>query len=993
MIHSNNKYFKHDEILPRAFGLCRWMMIFVLAVVFVCPQIIFAGENGFYISTAKGKGAFTLSASGQSAPLCVSAQDYPGVQRVLKHLQTDIARVTNAPPEISTDKLPAGKEIVLIGTLGKNPVIDKLVRDKKLDVNDIAGKWEAFLIQVIEKPLPDVERALIIAGSDKRGTIFGMYDLAAQIGVSPWYYWADVPVQKKSELYVLPGRHTAGEPAVKYRGIFINDENPALLGWVNKTFGGFNHHFYEKVFELILRMKGNFLWPAMWGKAFYDDDSLNAPLADEYGVVISTSHHEPMMRAHVEWQRYGSGPWNYEKNEAKLREFWTQGIKRMKSYESVVTLAMRGDGDEPMTEDANIGLLQRIVKDQREILGQVTGKEVTAIPQVWALYKEVQDYYDHGMRVPDDVTLLLCDDNWGNIRKLPQRDEKPRPGGYGIYYHYDYVGGPRNYKWLNTNQISRVWEQMHLAYRYGANRIWIVNVGDIKPMEFPTEFFLDYAWNPERWPAERLPEYTALWAEQQFGAEHAKDIADILTQYTKFNSRRKPELLAPDTYSLVNYREAETIVAEYNELAVRAQRISEALPVEYKDAFYQLVLHPVQACANLNELYVTVGKNRLYAQQGRAATNVLAQKAKDLFERDAAITHYYNNVMAKGKWNHMMDQTHIGYTYWQQPDSNSMPAVKTLAIPAAAEMGIASEGSMHWWPHEKSEVVLPEFDPYNRQAYYIEVFNRGQAPFEYAVQAGAPWVKIDKANGKIETEERLWVSIDWAKAATGKQRVPITLAGPNNSRVVVQAIINNPSTPKRDAITGFVESNGYVSIEAEHYTRNVTQASSPASADKMSVLRWQRIPDLGRTLSAMTSLPVTSPPQTPAGNSARLEYQIHFFSKGEVQVNAYLSPTLNFHNNQGLRYAISFDDEPPQIVNMHAGKTFQDWEESVRNNVTVAISKHLLNEPGKHVLKFWMVDPGVVLQRLVIETGEVKPSYLGPPESYHREMKPLKTGS
>jgi hypothetical protein len=952
------------------------MILFVIFTL-IGAQTASASANGSYISTVKGRGSFTLSTSGKSAPIYASSQDYSGVIRVLKHLQTDIARVTGAPPDISLDQPPPSNEIVLIGTLGRSPVIDKLVQDKKLDVSGIAGQWEAFLTQVIEKPLPNVGRALIIAGSDKRGTIFGMYDLSTQIGVSPWHWWADVPAKKKSDLYVLPGRHTLGEPAVKYRGIFINDEAPALSGWVYEKFGGFNARFYEHVFELILRMKGNFLWPAMWGRAFYDDDPMNPKLADEYGVVISTSHHEPMMRAHDEWRRHGSGPWNYEKNAAKLREFWTEGIKRMGDYESVVTLAMRGDGDEPMTEAANIALLQSIVKDQREILAAVTGKEVTGIPQVWALYKEVQEYYDRGMRVPDDVTLLLCDDNWGNIRKLPQRDEKPRPGGYGIYYHYDYVGGPRNYKWLNTNQISRVWEQMHLAYRYGANRIWIVNVGDIKPMEFPIEFFLDYAWNPEAWPAERLPEYTLLWAERHFGTKHAQDIADILTKYTKYNSRRKPELLAPDTYSLVDYREAETVVAEYNELAARAQRINDSLPAEYKDAFYQLVLHPVRACSNLNDLYVTVGKNRLYAQQGRAATNELAQKAREQFKRDAEITHYYNNVMANGKWRHMMDQTHIGYTYWQQPDSNSMPEVKEVDVPVAAEMGVAIAGSGHWWPNEKSEALLPEYDPYQQQTYALEVFNRGQTPFEFSVETGAPWIKLDKMSGKVATEERLWVTVDWKSAPTGKPRAPITIKGAGNRRVVVQAIINNPATPKRNEITGCVESNGYVAIEAEHCTRAVEPPP----------IQWQRVPDLGRTLSAMTPLPVTSSPQTPGGSGARLEYLIHFFNKGEVKVKSYLSPTLNFHNNQGLRYAISFDDESPQIVNMHAGKTFQDWEESVRNNVTVEISKHVLAEPGKHVLKFWMVDPGVVLQKLVVETGVVKPSYLGPPESYYQAAR------
>ena len=944
------------------------------AIVVASPRTAQVDENQSYISTKKGKGTFTLSASARSAPLHISSQDYSGVLRVLKHLQADIGRVTGAQPAISVDTIPRSPEIIVVGTLGRSPLIDGLVRDKKLDVGGITGRWETFLIQVIEKPFPGVDRALVVTGSDKRGTIYGMYDLSAQIGVTPWYWWADVPARRQSSLYVIPGRHTQGSPAVRYRGIFINDEAPALSGWAYEKFGGFNHRFYEHVFELILRLKGNYLWPAMWGRAFYDDDSLNPKLADEYGVVIATSHHEPMMRAHDEWRRYGEGPWNYEKNDSVLREFWREGIERMNSYESVVTVGMRGDGDEPMTEQANIALLERIVKDQRKILGEVTGKEVWTIPQVWALYKEVQEYYDKGMRVPDDVTLLLCDDNWGNIRKLPKPGDPPRAGGYGIYYHYDYVGGPRNYKWLNTNQISRVWEQMHLAYRHGVDRIWIVNVGDIKPMEFPTEFFLDYAWNPEKWPAERLPEYTRLWTRQQFGAEHSQEIAEILTRYTRYNSRRKPELLSPDTYSLVNYREAETVVADYHKLAEKAQRIYDSLPAEYKDAFYQLVLHPVTACSNLNELYVTVGRNRLYAAQRRAATNSLAEKARALFDKDSAISYYYNRVMGSGKWNHIMDQTHIGYTYWQQPEKNAMPEVKEIKLPIGADMGVAIEGSEAWWPHEKSEPVLPEFDPFNRQTYYIEVFNRSATPFEYAIQTEKPWIQVSPNKGTVSTEQRLWVSIDWKNTPSGKHRVPITVAGPNESRVVVYATVHNPSYPKPGQVNGLVESNAYVSIEAEDYSRAV---STPT-------ITWQRIPDLGRTRSAMTPFPVTAPAQSAGGESPRLEYRIYLFNKGEVKVKAHLSPTLNFHNNQGLRYAVSIDEEPPQIINMHQNKSFQDWEESVRNNITIEVSKHLLNEPGNHVLKFWAVDPGVVLQKLVVETGDVGSSYLGPPESFHQ---------
>jgi len=965
-------------------GLVRPMINFLIGISlsYILQNVVLAGSGGSYVTTEKRDGSFTLAAAGKVVPLLASSQDYPGVIRVLKLLQNDIMQVTDVQPALVLDTIPGEQKIVIIGTLGKSPLVEELVRDKKLNVEELAGKWETFLIQIIEQPLPNVERALLIVGSDKRGTIYGMFDLSQQIGVSPWYWWADVPVKKKSNIYILPGRYSQGEPKVKYRGIFINDEAPALTGLVFEKFGGFNSKFYEHVFELILRLKGNFLWPAMWGRAFYDDDPENPRLADEYGIVISTSHHEPMMRAHDEWRRYGKGPWNYEKNDSVLREFWREGIRRMGNYESIVTLAMRGDGDEAMSPTANVALLQRIVADQRKILAEVTKKDVTTIPQVWALYKEVQEYYDKGMRVPDDVTVLLCDDNWGNVRKLPRLDEKPRQGGYGMYYHFDFVGGPRNYKWLNTNQIERVWEQMHLSYEYGVRQIWIVNVGDIKPMEFPIDFFLDYAWNPEGLPVDRLPEYTQRWAEEQFGAEYSQEIAEILARYTKYNSRRKPELLAPETYSLVNFREAETVVKEYNELVQRARKIDKEQSEEYHDAFYQLVLHPVEACANLNELYYTVAKNRLYASQGRAATNSLAQKAQELSARDAEITNYYNNIMANGKWNHMMDQTHIGYTYWQQPDKNVMPKVDQIRLPKKSAMGVAIEGSDEWWPSAGGEAVLPEFDRFNQQTYYIEIFNRGKKPFQYSIAPQKPWIKIDGAQNEVEMEERLWVSVDWNKTPTGEYRVPITISGPNKVKVIVQALVKNPEIPESDQINGFIESNGCISIDAENYTNAVNS----------SLINWLVIPNLGRTASAITPMPVTAPSQTAEEASPHLEYRVNFFSTGEVNVRIYLSPIQNFTHGEGLHLAVSFDDEQPQIINVNEGETVPDWKypqwwnQMVSENVKILTSKHSIRKVGEHVLKFWMVDPGIVLQKIVIETGPSKPSYLGPPQSYYRTL-------
>jgi hypothetical protein len=958
-------------------------IIFCL-LIFSFLHASLAADKKSYITDIQEKGRFVLSYSGNSTPLYVCSQDYPGVIRVLKQLQADIGSVTGVVPSLSLinhkkDNIPALQEIVLVGTIGRSPLIDKLIRDNKIDVQNIAGKWETFLIQVVENPFPHVDRALIIAGSDKRGTIYGIYDLSQKIGVSPWYWWADVPVKKHSALFVLPGRYTQGEPKIKYRGIFINDEAPALSGMVYEKFGGFNSKFYEHVFELILRLKGNYLWPAMWDNSFFTDDTINPKLANEYGIVMGTSHHEPMMRAWKEWGQAGNGrgSWDYSKNADALRRFWNQGIERSKEYEEVVTLAMRGDGDEPMSEGANIDFLQNIVKDQRKILGEATGKDIKTIPQVWALYKEVQEYYDKGMRVPDDVTILLCDDNWGNIRKLPKLSDPPHSGSYGIYYHFDFVGGPRNYKWLNTTQIERVWEQMHLAYEYGADRIWIVNVGDIKPMEFPISFFLNYAWNPNQLSAEDLPEYTRQWAEEQFGQQYSTEIANILDTYTKFNSRRKPEMLSPETYSLVNYREAETVVAEYCALVKKARQIGESLPAEYKDSFYQLVLHQPTVCANLNDLYVTVGKNYLYAKQGRAVTNDLAKKAKELYKEDSLISKYYNTMMVDGKWNHMMDQVHIGYKYWQQPDRNAMPEVKEILIPDAAEMGVAIEGSEKFWPNEKSEAILPEFDPIHNQNYYFEIFNRGRTPFGYLVQTNSPWIKFSSEKGTITTEERIYVSIDWKKAPDGKHRIPITISGPNEANVIVQAVINNPDSLKRAKIGGFVESNSYVSIEAVDYLKAISTSS----------INWTTIPNLGRTGSAMTAMPVTAQSQTPGGTSPRLEYKVHFFSSGEVRVKTYLSPILNFHGTQGLRYAISFDNETPQIINIHENDTIPDWRyprwwnQTVSENIMIRISKHLVQTPGEHILKFWMVDPSVVLQKIVIETGEVKPSYLGPPES------------
>jgi hypothetical protein len=801
--------------------------------------------------------------------------------------------------------------------------------------------------------------------------------LSEQIGVSPWYWWADVPVQHHDQLFIRPGRYVQDEPAVKYRGIFLNDEAPALTGWVREKFGDYNHQFYEKVFELLLRLKANYLWPAMWNSAFNEDDPLNPRVADEYGIVMGTSHHEPMLRAQQEWKRHGNGAWDYSTNGEALRAFWTEGVHRNRNFESITTLAMRGDGDLPMSRETNTALLERIVTDQRKIIAENVNADLSQVPQVWALYKEVQDYYEKGMRVPDDVTLLWCDDNWGNIRRLPTAEERQRKGGAGVYYHFDYVGGPRSYKWLNTIPITKIQEQMNLAYHYGANRIWIVNVGDLKPMEFPIEFFLDFAWNPEKWPADSLGNFGRAWATREFGPEHASEIADIVETYTKFNGRRKPELLEPTTYSLIDYREAETVVADYQRLALRAEKLYEAMPEEKKDAFYQLVVYPVKASAVVNELLVTVGRNRLYAVQGRAATNELANRARGLFRADAAVSDYYNHRLAGGKWNHMMDQTHLGYTFWNQPVRNAMPGVQEIQLTRGSELGVAIEGSPLSWPESAGQPMLPPLNVYDQQPRYFEIFNRGDTPFQFHLETDSPWLQLTQSGGTIQQEQRIWVNVDWATIPRDATKGTVTVSDPDGRRrIIINVPILNPASPQRDALDGFVETDGWVSIEAEHFTGKSEGES----------IHWVRLPDFGRTLSAMTTFPVNAAAQRITAGSPHLDYKMYLFHTGEVSVDAYLAPTQKFQPGEGLRYGISFDEEVPQVINLHSDYSQAEWERSVRDAVRVISSRHKLANPGYHILKFWALDPGIVLEKLVVNTGKTRPSYLGPPESFRNRL-------
>jgi hypothetical protein len=935
-----------------------------------------------YLSFEDRAAGLVLAADGKTLPLLVSPEDHKGVLRAATDLQHDVLLATGTQPELLQQrKQLKGKEMIIIGTIGQSPLIDALVRSKKLDVSQVRGKWEASVTQTIDKPLPGVARALVIAGSDKRGTIYGIYELSAQLGVSPWHWWADVPVVRHATVAVRPGTYLINEPAVKYRGIFINDEAPAFSGWVKEKFGGANHQAYEHMFELILRLRGNYLWPAMWGNAFNDDDKLNPVKADEYGIVMGTSHHEPMVRSQKEWERYGKGPWNYETNPAELQKFWRQGIEHMGTKESIVTMGMRGDGDVPMAPGTNIKLLEGIVRDQRTILADVTKRPVEAIPQLWALYTEVQQYYDQGMRVPDDVTLLMCDDNYGNIRRLPKLSDPKRAGGYGVYYHLDFNGGPWSYKWINTSQISKMREQFGQAYEHGVDRIWILNVGDLKPLEYPISFYFKYAWDPKQWPAEQLPAFAQQWASQQFGAAHAPQIADLLTTYSNYSGIRKPELLSRNTFSLTSYQEFEQVVARYHGLRDQALRVKSQLEPAYQDAYFEVVLHPIQAMTTLLDLHLALAKNKLYASQGRAATPRMAAQVKAFYEQDSLLSYQYNHLLQNGKWNHMMDQPHVFYKGWRGPDRHDeLPATLRITLQDKPAMAVAPEGSAAWWPLAKEAAVLPELNAWQNQPHYLEIFNRGRGSFAYTATTPVPWLKIDKPSGTVAEQERLWLSVDWAAAPAGQRQVPVTLSGPGGQRVVVQVPIDNRTPQTALSGPGYVEGDGYVSISAPHYSRAV-QASATS---------WQVLDNYGRTSTGIALVPGTAPRQEATATAPHLEYQVLLQKAGPVQVQAYLTPTIDFNNAGGLVYAVAFDDEQPQLLNISQHRPGEAWvndnaEAAMMDNIRTMESTHQLTTPGVHTLKFWVITPGIVLQKLVLNTGGVKASYLGPPESYRTQ--------
>ena len=736
--------------------------IYILSIVALLGVLPIGAADTFVTFTEQG-GAVSL----KGATIGYGDNEPKAVQIAVTSLVNDFQAVMGFRPALITSPTPITQHPspnILIGTVGYNKQIDQWVKSGKLA--DLKGKREKFIITTLPSPTPQHPSPIIvIAGSDRRGTVYGIYELSQQMGVSPWYWWMDVPVTKRDYVGVLPGAYTDGEPAVEFRGLFLNDEAPCLTSWVKNTFGTNygDHRFYAKIFELILRLKGNMLWPAMWGWAFYADDPENSKTADDMGVIMGTSHHEPMARNHQEYARKRGewGPWNYQKNPEKLDQFFREGIERMKSTEDMVTIGMRGDGDEAMSAEADTKLLQRIVENQRKIIKQVTKKPANRTTQVWALYKEVLDYYDAGMRVPDDVIMLLCDDNWGNVRRVPNAQERKHPGGWGLYYHVDYVGAPRNTKWLNVTQTQQMFEQLSLAYDHGIQRMWILNVGDLKPMEYPITLFMDMAWNPKTYTQQTVTDHTRAFFRTLLSDKTAEnktnnrdgspsgiaaEAADIYNTNCQYMARVTPEMLDAQTYN-VQTGEWKRVRDDYLTLETRALRLWEEVPEASRDAFRQVLLFPVQAMANLYDMYYAQAMNQNLAKAGNPDANIWAERVKQCFRRDAQLCHYYNKVMANGKWDGMMTQKHIGYTSWNDDfPQDMMPKTQRVETAAyggytfeAPTMGYVAMEAEHFYSATASEetqwTVYPDYGR-TRSAVALTPYTKpvGQASLTYRFQ-------------------------------------------------------------------------------------------------------------------------------------------------------------------------------------------------------------------------------------------------------------------
>ncbi|WP_121741503.1 glycosyl hydrolase 115 family protein [Natronorubrum halophilum] len=928
---------------------------------------------------------------GAVADLYVDEDDHEVAKIATADLGDDIERVTGRHPAITGSLEELSGSVVIVGTVGRSEGVERCLRASDVDVAALASERESFVLETVDEPLPGVDSCLVIAGSDRRGTAYGAYELSERMGVSPWYWWADVPAEKRDAVVVESGTYRFGPPSVTYRGIFLNDEDFGLRPWASETFApevaddrpGIGPTTYARIFELLLRLKANTVWPAMHPdtKAFYRY-SENPAVAEEYAIVVGTSHCEPLHRNNVDEWDDSRGEWNYATNREEMLAYWRERVEDVADSENVFTLGMRGIHDSGMpggkTRAETIELLQRVIDDQRRLLDDAHERPVEEIPQVFCPYKEVLDVYRGGLDVPENVCLLWPDDNHGYVRELPTDAERRREGGSGMYYHLSYWGRPHDYLWLSSVPPSLVRTELVKAYDAGARDYWVVNVGDIKPTETELEFALDLAWDVEATRSVSSAEWLREWATREFGGTHADDIAEILAEYYRLSLARKPEHMGwstvyPDTlpdepaFSFVHEGdEARRRIDAFERLEERAESVYEALPTAHRPSYYQLVLYQVRCAAAMSKTHLHAARSRLYAGQGRTTANRYAELAERAHRRIEAETRYYNEDLRDGKWDGMLSHRPRDLPVFD------VPATGSLTPRGGAALGVVAEG--HRTPargDESPPPSLPTFDPGVDAERFIDVFTRGDDPLEWSATASEEWIDIDATEGTVAGERRLWVGIDWSTVPDRRATGDVTIEGAGVEKTVRVEAASRQSGPRGD----FVEVDGAVAIEAEHYSGSTD--GDPGV--------WTGCDVPGRVSgTTVAAEPATFPSHAPGSDAAPvLEYDIELSTVGSVEIEVHCLPTQALNEHWDLRYAVSVDDGERAVVSIDpdGGEHDPQWQRNVLRGAAITTTMHTIEASGTHTLQLRALDPGLVVDRIVVYADRGRRTYLGPRET------------
>lgn len=956
-----------------------------------------AGVPGaVFVPSAQARSAdtFVLASAGKAPAIFIDANDAKVVAIAARAVAGDVQSVSGALPAVETGA-PTGKSVIIAGTLGQSAVIDRLAAEGKLSVAAIKGQSEGYVISVVDSGLDGVGRALVIAGADRRGTAYGLFQLSRMIGVSPWNWWADVKPQRRATLDIATDRIEQKSPSVKYRGFFINDEDWSIRPWAEKhdPTGTMGPQTYAHIFELLLRLRANLLWPAMHKVTVaFNLNAENARVADDYAIVMGASHAEPMLRNNVgEWNHDQRGEYSYDSNGPNVLEYWRERVKANGQYENLYTIGMRGLHDSAIVagrEADGVKLLEKVVADQRGLFSKELGRDPATVPQVFVPYKEVLDVYRKGMVVPQDAILGWVDDNHGYIRQLSTSTEQKRPGGGGVYYHISYWGRPNDYLWLDSTPPALIGEEMGKAYATNARAMWMLNVGDIKPGEKGAEYFLDLAYDFDGTSKLTQREWLKAWAARTFALDQSDAIADLLGEYYRLNYARKPEHMGYNNEELgiqgtdmspVAYGdEAGRRVAAYQALEAKAAQIAAALPAEKRDGFFQLVQYPVRGSAGMNAKILSADRSFLYAWQGRASANLYAEEAIAAFRDVKAATATYN-AMGDGKWAHFMDDAPRDQSVF------SAPPVGRVTPSAKAGLGVAVEGSVDalvaspasaaadyslrlkpWRGDAVAKDRLPIFVRATDQHHFIDVFSTGTAPLQFTATPSEPWIKIDRSDVRPGGDVRLWVSIDWSRLGQNSQREgKVVIAGMGSEQTITLAA--DPATAPAGTL---VEDNCVVSAYPHRY----------AVLSKAGAGGWRHVPGLGRSGHALESGAAT-PSATDAAAAPYAEYRFVTRSSGKASLRLGMVPTFPLNGDHKLRYAVSIDGAPAQIVDIEANK---NWGDAVLRATSVTSTEWTLGKPGAHSLRVYAMDPGLVLDSIVLDMGGLRKSYMPPPETLAR---------